>query len=69
MPKKIIKKNTTSSILHDNTTANSWKPSEGINWDAIQRMRFANVDCEIDPEDSYSKGTRSLDSGSYYTRD
>jgi len=30
-----------------------WKPSDGINWDAIQRMRFMNADAEIDPEDGY----------------
>ena len=34
---------------------NKWKPSEGINWDLIQRMRFMNADAEIDPEDSYSE--------------
>lgn len=32
-----------------------WKPSEGIDWDLIQRMRFMNADAEIDPNDSYSK--------------
>ena len=32
-----------------------WKPSDGINWDAIQRMRFMNADAEIDPGDTYSK--------------
>jgi|TARA_B100001094_G_scaffold276241_1_gene284331 hypothetical protein len=30
-----------------------WKPSEGIDWDLIQRMRFMNADAEIDPEDGY----------------
>tara|TARA_R110000782_G_scaffold16286_1_gene46840 strand:- start:197 stop:364 length:168 start_codon:yes stop_codon:yes gene_type:complete len=35
--------------------ASKWKPSEGINWDLIQRMRFMNADAEIDPEDSYSE--------------
>jgi hypothetical protein len=34
---------------------NKWKPSEGINWDLIQRMRFMNADAEIDPEDTYSE--------------
>ena len=33
----------------------TWKPSDGINWDTIQRMRFMNADAEIDPEDSYSR--------------
>tara|TARA_R110002074_G_scaffold153322_1_gene308377 strand:+ start:488 stop:634 length:147 start_codon:yes stop_codon:yes gene_type:complete len=32
-----------------------WKPSDGVNWDAIQRRRFMNADAEIDPNDSYSK--------------
>lgn len=36
----------------------TWKPSDGIDWDAIQRMRFMNADAEIDPEDSYSKGKK-----------
>jgi hypothetical protein len=27
-----------------------WK---NVNWDLIQRMRFMNVDAEIDPEDGY----------------
>jgi hypothetical protein len=27
-----------------------WKK---VDWDAIQRMRFANADAEIDPEDGY----------------
>ena len=30
--------------------ASEWR---GVNWDKIQRMRFANIDCEIDPEDGY----------------
>lgn len=33
----------------------TWKPSDGINWDAIQCMRFMNADAEIDPEDRYSE--------------
>ena len=41
--------------------AEEWKPSRGINWDLIQRMRFMNADAEIDPEDSYSKGERKFD--------
>tara|TARA_B100001057_G_scaffold391659_1_gene399983 strand:- start:746 stop:934 length:189 start_codon:yes stop_codon:yes gene_type:complete len=40
--------------------AGQWKPSYGINWDIIQRMRFMNADAEIDPEDSYSKGIRKF---------
>ncbi len=28
--------------------ASKWKPSEGIDWDLIQRMRFMNADAEID---------------------
>ena len=31
-----------------------WRPSDGVNWDLIQRMRFMNVDAEIDPEDTFS---------------
>ncbi len=30
-----------------------WRPSKGIDWDLIQRMRFMNADAEIDPEDGY----------------
>jgi len=44
----------------DSTISSTWKPSSGINWDAIQRMRFMNADAEIDPEDSYSKGKRTF---------
>jgi len=33
----------------------TWRPSDGIDWDAIQRMRFINADAEIDPEDRYSE--------------
>ena len=40
--------------------ANVWKPSEGINWDIIQRMRFMNADAEIDPQDSYTTGEKNL---------
>jgi len=39
----------------DSSIASAWKPSDGVNWDKIQRMRFKNIDCEIDPEDSYSE--------------
>ena len=35
-----------------------WK---NVNWDLVQRMRFMNADAEIDPEDSYSKGTQKFD--------
>ena len=37
--------------------ASEWK---NVNWDLIQRMRFMNADAEIDPEDSYSKGTQKF---------
>lgn len=52
--KKQFSMNDMSSISEE------WKPSEGINWDLIQRMRFMNIDAEIDPEDSYSKGDRKF---------
>ena len=32
--------------------ASAWKTTD-VNWNKIQRMRFANIDCEIDPEDGY----------------
>ena len=32
-----------------------WRPSDGVDWDLIQRMRFMNADAEIDPEDTYSE--------------
>jgi len=32
--------------------SSKWKPSEGIDWDLIQRMRFMNADAEIPFEDS-----------------
>jgi hypothetical protein len=38
--------------------ASEWK---NVNWDLVQRMRFMNADAEIDPEDSYSKGTQKFD--------
>ena len=40
--------------------ASAWKPSDGINWDIIQRMRFMNADAEIPPEDSYTDGKRNF---------
>tara|TARA_B100000963_G_scaffold191230_1_gene166332 strand:+ start:1410 stop:1589 length:180 start_codon:yes stop_codon:yes gene_type:complete len=40
--------------------ANVWKPSEGINWDIIQRMRFMNADAEIDPQDGYTSGEKKF---------
>tara|TARA_B100001057_G_C22866975_1_gene956976 strand:- start:5494 stop:5673 length:180 start_codon:yes stop_codon:yes gene_type:complete len=40
--------------------ANVWKPSEGINWDIIQRMRFMNADAEIDPQDGYTTGEKKF---------
>ena len=45
--------------------ASEWK---NVNWDLIQRMRFMNADAEIDPEDSYSKGTREFKKDEYKTR-
>ena len=44
-------KNTTNSI---EDFRSEWRPSKGINWDLIQRMRFMNADAEIDPEDKFS---------------
>jgi len=55
--KKQFNMNDMSSI------AEEWKPSKGINWDLIQRMRFMNADAEIVPEDTYAKGDRSFDEG------
>ena len=52
--KKEFNMNDISSI------AEEWKPSRGINWDKIQRMRFMNADAEIDPEDGYSKGEKKF---------
>ena len=53
--------NNKSFNLNDMTSIKEkWKPSDGINWDLIQRMRFMNADAEIDPEDSYSKGYKKL---------
>ena len=40
--------------------ASAWKPSDGINWDIIQRMRFMNADAEIPPEGSYTSGKRKF---------
>ncbi|MDA7807137.1 hypothetical protein N8955_00205 [bacterium] len=37
----------------DSDISSKWKPSEGIDWDLIQRMRFMNADAEIAPGDSY----------------
>ena len=34
--------------------ASEWRPSRGINWDKIQRVRFANADAEIPFEDSFT---------------
>ncbi len=52
----MTKKNKQSFDMTDMGDIQSkWKPSDGVNWDKIQRMRFKNVDCEIDPEDSYSE--------------
>ena len=42
--------------------AGEWK-TDTVDWDKIQRMRFMNADAEIDPEDSYSKGTQKFNEG------
>ena len=42
-------KNTTNSI---EDFRSEWRPSKGVNWDLIQRMRFMNADAEIPFEDS-----------------
>lgn len=39
----------------DSDISTKWKPSDGVNWDAIQRRRFMNWDAEVDPDDSFSK--------------
>ena len=36
----------------DSDISSKWKPSEGIDWDLIQRMRFVNADAEIPFDDS-----------------
>ena len=56
-------KNKSFTLTDTDSIASKWKPSEGINWDIIQRMRFMNADAEIDPEDSYSKGKRKFKKG------
>ena len=48
-------KEITTSMTDLDDIESKWKPSEGVNWDAIQRRRFMNADAEIDPEDSYSR--------------
>ena len=35
--------------------ASKWKPSDGIKWDLIQRMRFMNADAEIAPDDNITE--------------
>ena len=52
---KSDKEEFTSSMTDIDDISSKWKPSEGINWDLIQRMRFMNADAEIDPEDTYSE--------------
>jgi hypothetical protein len=52
--KKQFSMNDMSSISEE------WKPSRGINWDLIQRMRFMNADAEIDPKDGYSEGDKKF---------
>ena len=44
----IMKSNKTDETY--SSIRDEWK---NINWDLIQRMRFMNVDAEIDPEDGY----------------
>ena len=43
-----------SSMTDIDDISSKWRTDE-INWDRIQRIRFANADAEIDPEDSYSR--------------
>jgi hypothetical protein len=43
-----------SSMTDIDDISSQWRTDE-INWDRIQRIRFANADAEIDPEDSYSR--------------
>ena len=45
----------------------TWKSSEGIDWDKIQRMRFMNADQEIAPDDKYT--ARELNERDTYTRE
>jgi len=52
--KKQFNMNDMSSI------AEEWKPSRGINWDKIQRLRFINADSEMPVEDSYTTGDRKI---------
>jgi hypothetical protein len=40
------------NITDINDIASQWKE---VSWDKIQRMRFANADQEIVPNDSYTK--------------
>jgi len=44
----IMKSNKTDETY--SSIRDEWK---NVNWDLIQRMRFMNVDAEIDPEDGY----------------
>ena len=52
---KSDKEEVISSMTDVDDISSKWKPSDGIKWDLIQRMRFMNADAEIDPDDSYSK--------------
>jgi len=43
------------AVAETHDAANEWK---NVNWDAIQRRRFANADAEIPPEDSMTEKLR-----------
>lgn len=52
-------------VLHDvaaDSIAGKWRTTE-VNWDLIQRMRFANADAEIPVEDSLCTVLHSKHSG------
>ena len=51
---KSDKEEFTSSMTDLDDISSKWK-TDDIDWDKIQRIRFANADAEIDPEDSYSR--------------
>jgi hypothetical protein len=47
----------------------AWKPSEGVNWDIIQRMRFMNADSEIAPDDTFTATAREHNEQDTFTRE
>ena len=52
---KSDKEEVISSMTDVDDISSKWKPSEGINWDLIQRMRFMNADAEIAPDDNITE--------------